>query len=86
MAAFPSSPSLVICFSSLATIFFMTRRRRKLLALGPRSSRFDVLGGREVHLMLANTIRVLIDPLRAESCLGLRQAQHCIGGTVNAFI
>jgi len=51
MAAFPSSPSLVICFSSLATIFFMTRRRRKLLALGPRSSRFDIFCGRIIHLM-----------------------------------
>jgi len=53
MAAFSSSHSLVICFSSLATIFFMTRRRRKLLTLGPRSSRFDIFRGRIIHLMFS---------------------------------
>jgi len=53
MAAFSSSPSLIICSSSLATIFVMTRRRRKLLALGPRSSRFDIFRGRIIHLMFS---------------------------------
>jgi hypothetical protein len=58
-------------FAPLATVFRFSSARRKLLALGPRSSRFDVLGGREILLMVAMlTIRrfLVVGPLRgAES-------------------